>query len=64
MGDEGKAVGFSIFSDGFAVWAALVGLCVLTSIKDAHCDPVVGIMSRTLSAWGLAVSSAIWRFAV
>jgi hypothetical protein len=31
----------------------------LTSIKDAHCDPVVGIMSRTLSAWGLAMSSAI-----
>jgi hypothetical protein len=35
-----------------AVWpfdtgiAALVGLCILTWIKEADCDPVVEIMSR------------------
>jgi hypothetical protein len=36
---------------GFAVcsstnFAALVGLCILTWIKEADCDPVVEIMSR------------------
>jgi len=38
-------------ADGFAVcsstnFAALVGLCILTWIKEADCDPVVEIMSR------------------
>jgi hypothetical protein len=37
-------------ADGFAVcsstnFAALVGLCILTWIKDADFDPVVGIVS-------------------
>jgi hypothetical protein len=33
-------------ADGFAVLSAIVGLCILTWIKDADSGPVVGIMSR------------------
>ena len=39
-GDEGKAVRRGA-ADGFAVCATLVGLWILTSIKERECDPAV-----------------------
>jgi hypothetical protein len=48
MGDEGKAVRRGERRDGFAVPRTLrrsPDLCILTWIKDADCDPMVGIVS-------------------
>jgi len=44
-GGQGKAVG-CVPPAALLFEQPSVGLCILTSIKDADCDPVVGIMSR------------------
>jgi hypothetical protein len=52
MGDEGKAVGLLHWPTALLFDAALVGLWILTWIKERECDPAVGLCTAPFSQKG------------